>query len=189
MKGTEAQGLPAVRLRGAAGHGPAAALGEALAHTRRPRWARKRPHTHLCLSPQPRPRCSSLDSPAWAGHRSRRAEPHLSQDGLSSRQGRLGMASSEYQLSPHLQNGDFENKWPRDNQAGILKKRQMLAPTHTRLQSSLARDWAQDRGYPAGYSRAWLLEIPLHCLVCVPGRAEPATQKTKPGRRLTSWQV
>ena len=50
------------------------------------------------------------------------------------------MASYEYQLSPHLQNGDFENKWPWDSQTGILKKRQILAPTHTRLQSSLARD-------------------------------------------------
>lgn len=189
MKGTEAQGLPAVRLRGAAGHGPQRPWGRRW-RTRGVRDGQERGLTPTCASPPaPRPRCSSLDSPAWAGHRSRQAEPRLSQDGLSSRQGRLGVASSEYQLSPHLQNGDFENKWPRDNQAGILKKRQMLAPTHTRLQSSLARDWAQDRGYPAGYSRVWLLEIPLHCLVCVPGRAEPATQKTKPGRRLTSWQV
>lgn len=41
-----------------------------------------------------------------------------------------------------------------------FEKRQILAPTHTRPQSSLASEWAQDHRYPAGYSRAWLPETP-----------------------------
>ena len=41
-----------------------------------------------------------------------------------------------------------------------FEKRQILAPTHTRPQSSLANDWAQDHRSPAGYSWAWLLETP-----------------------------
>ena len=149
----------------------------------------KRPHTHLCFSPPPPIPLHLIGPPARGGCHSRRAEPSLSYHGLSSRQGRLGVASSEYQPSPHLHSRDFENKWPWDNQTGILKKGKYWLPPTPDPRVAWQVSGPRTTGTQQGTAGHGCRRPPLHCPVRIPGRAKQAAQKTKLGGRLTSWKV